>query len=166
MKALRYGLAATGTKNFLNDSIHPIFNWSQRTSLFPLHFGLACCAMEMMAAGAPRFDSERLGILFRSSPRQCDLLIVAGTITKKMRPRLKTLYEQMPEPKWVIAMGNCAISGGPFFDSYTIVNGADEIIPVDIYLPGCPPRPEALLYAITKLQEKIGKEKRNYLQFG
>ncbi|MCF6289867.1 MAG: NADH-quinone oxidoreductase subunit NuoB [Desulfobacterales bacterium] len=127
-------------------------------SLWPMTFGLACCAIEMMAAGAARFDLARFGAeVFRPSPRQCDVMIVAGTISKKMAPAVKTLYDQMPEPKWVIAMGNCAISGGPFkFDGqYGIVEGADQFLDVDIYIPGCPPRPEALLEGIMELEEKI-----------
>ncbi len=132
-------------------------------SLWPLTFGLACCAIEMMAAGASRFDLARFGAeVFRPSPRQADVMIVAGTINKKMAAAVKTLYDQMPEPKWVIAMGNCAISGGPFeYDGqYAIVAGADQIVPVDIYIPGCPPRPEALIEGILALEEKITGKRR------
>lgn len=139
-----------------------LLNWAlplgRSNSLWPMTFGLACCAIEMMAAGASRFDLSRFGAeVFRPSPRQCDVMIVAGTITKKMAPAVKTLYDQMPEPKWVIAMGNCAISGGPFaFEGqYAIIEGADEFLPVDIYIPGCPPRPEALIEGILELEEKI-----------
>ena len=132
-------------------------------SLWPMTFGLACCAIEMMATGASRFDLARFGAeVFRPSPRQCDVMIVAGTISKKMAPAVETLYDQMPEPKWVIAMGNCAISGGPFYyqNQYAIVPGADLIIPVDVYIPGCPPRPEAIIEAILTLEEKITKRGR------
>jgi NADH-quinone oxidoreductase subunit B len=127
-------------------------------SLWPMTFGLACCAIEMMAAGAARFDLARFGAeVFRPSPRQCDVMIVAGTISNKMAPAVQTLYDQMPEPKWVIAMGNCAISGGPFVfeGQYGIVEGADKLFPVDIFIPGCPPRPEALIEGILELEEKV-----------
>ena len=129
-------------------------------SLWPMTFGLACCAIEMMAAGAARFDLDRFGAgVFRPSPRQSDVMIVAGTISKKMADTVVTLYEQMPAPKWVIAMGNCAISGGPFAygGQYAIVNGADKILPVDLYIPGCPPRPEALIQGLLQLQDQLTK---------
>jgi NADH-quinone oxidoreductase subunit B len=135
------------------------FNSAKSFSIWYLLFGLACCAIEMMATGGPRYDLDRFGIFHRGSPRQCDLMIVAGTITLKMAPRIKLLYEQMPDPKYVIAMGGCAIDGGPFYyDSYSVLKGVDKIIPVDVYVPGCPPRPEALLNGIMKLREKISKE--------
>jgi NADH-quinone oxidoreductase subunit B len=132
-------------------------------SLWPMTFGLACCALEMMAAGASRFDISRFGSeVFRPSPRQADLMIVAGTINRKMAPAVRTLYDQIPEPKWVIAYGNCAISGGPFIfpGQYAVVEGADKLFPVDVYIPGCPPRPEALLEGILKLEEKITGRRR------
>ncbi|MEE9564254.1 MAG: NADH-quinone oxidoreductase subunit B family protein [Candidatus Hydrothermarchaeaceae archaeon] len=133
-----------------------LLRWARRKSLWPATFGLACCAIEMMAAGASRFDLfERFGMLFRASPRQSDLMIVAGTVTDKMAPNVKRLYDQMPEPKYVIAMGECAICGGPFYDSYAVLDGADKIVPVDIYIPGCPPRPETLIYGVMKLRERI-----------
>ena len=135
--------------------IRPLFNWAGRNSLFPLHWGLACCAIEFAAAFGARWDAERFGVVPRSSPRQCDLLIVNGTVTWKVAHKLITLYEQMPEPKWVIAMGNCATGGGPFRTAYSVVPGVDKLVPVDIYIAGCPPRPEALLDGILKLEELI-----------
>lgn len=135
-----------------------LINIGRVNSFWPLTFGIACCAIEMMATGCARFDMSRFGAeVFRPSPRQSDVMIVAGTITKKMQPGIKVLYDQMPEPKWVIALGNCAISGGPFvFDGqYSIVLGADTFLPVDIYIPGCPPRPEALLEGILQLENKV-----------
>lgn len=134
-------------------------NWGRGSSQWPLTFGLACCALEMMAAGAAHYDLDRFGVgLFRATPRQADVMIVAGTVTYKMAKRLRKLYEQMPHPKYVIAMGSCANSGGPFYyDSYTVARGVDIYVPVDIYIPGCPPRPEALIYGILKLREKISR---------
>jgi NADH-quinone oxidoreductase subunit B len=135
--------------------LRPVFNWAGRNSLFPLHWGLACCAIEFAAAFGARWDAERFGVVPRSSPRQCDLLIVNGTVTWKVAHKLITLYEQMPEPKWVIAMGNCATGGGPFRTAYSVVPGVDKLVPVDIYIAGCPPRPEALLDGILQLEELI-----------
>lgn len=134
-----------------------LINWSRTSSVWPLTFGLACCAIEMMAAYAARFDFERMGVFPRPTPRQADVMFVAGTVAKKMADPIIRIYKQMPEPKFVIAMGGCANCGGPFYDSYAVVKGVDKILPVDVYLPGCPPRPEALMYAVIKLQEKMRK---------
>jgi len=132
-------------------------NWGRRSSIWPMTFGLACCAIEMMAAGASRFDLDRFGAgAFRASPRQADLMIVAGTVTFKMGDRVKRLYNQMPEPKYVMAMGACTVGGGPYFEhGYHVVKGVDLIVPVDIYVPGCPPRPETLIEGIMRLQDQI-----------
>jgi NADH-quinone oxidoreductase subunit B len=146
---------------FVTTSLDKLVNWSRASSMWPMTFGLACCAIEMMAAGAARFDLDRMGILFRASPRQADVIIIAGTVTKKMLPVIQTVYEQMPEPRYVIAMGACACSGG-IFDTYSTVQGIDEALPVDVYVPGCPPRPEGLLYALMKLQEKIKRERNTF----
>ena len=139
----------------ITTKVEKVMNWSRATSVWPVTFGLACCAIEMMAAGASRFDFDRFGAgIFRATPRQADLMIIAGTVTYKMAPVIKTLYDQMPEPKWVIAMGSCATAGGPF-DSYHTIQGVDKVIPVDVFIPGCPPRPESLIYGFMKLQDKI-----------
>jgi NADH-quinone oxidoreductase subunit B len=147
--------------NIITTSLDALVNWSHKSSIWPMTFGLACCAIEMMVVGSASHDLDRLGIIFRASPRQADGIIISGTVTKKMLPVIKTVYEQMPEPKWVIAMGACACSGG-VFDTYSVVQGIDEALPVDVYVPGCPPRPEALLYGIFKLQEKIMKDKNSF----
>jgi len=148
-------------ENIVTTSLDSLVNWARKSSIWPMTFGLACCAIEMMATGAAKHDLDRFGIIFRASPRQADCIIIAGTVTKKMLPVIKVVYEQMPEPKWVVAMGACACSGG-IFDTYSVVQGIDEALPVDVYIPGCPPRPEALLFGLLKLQDKIMKERNSF----
>ena len=142
--------------NVIVTGVDYFVNWARLSSLWPMTFGLACCAIEMMATGASRYDWDRLGMIPRASPRQSDLMIVAGTVTLKMATRVKKLFDQMPEPRYVISMGCCATSGGPYWQhGYHVLKGVDRIIPVDVYIPGCPPRPESLLEGVIKLQEKI-----------
>lgn len=141
--------------NLLRTTTDSLINWARQGSLWPLSFGLACCGVEMMAASMPRYDQDRQGIIFRASPRQADVMLVAGTVTNKMAPALRQLYDQMPDPKWVISMGSCANGGGYYHHSYSVVRGVDRLVPVDIYVPGCPPTPEALLYGILQLKRKI-----------
>ena len=149
-----------GGANVMFGCLDDLINWGRSNSLWPLTFATSCCGIEFMAVGAARYDFARFGFeVTRASPRQADFIMVAGTITHKMAPVLKRLYDQMADPKYVVAVGGCAISGGPFKKSYHVVNGVDKIIPVDIYIPGCPPRPEALLYGLMQLQRKVKLEK-------
>ena len=151
----RLGIEEFIPDGILTTTVEKMVNWSRRSSIWPATFGLACCAIEMMATSASRYDLARFGAeVFRASPRQADLMIVAGRVSKKMAPVLKRVYDQMPEPKWVISMGACASIGG-VFDNYALVQGVDQVVPVDVYVPGCPPRPESLIYGIVQLQRKI-----------
>src|SRR5215510_9963912 len=151
----KMGLEEKLPSGILLASVEKLVNWTRKSSLWPATFGLACCAIEMMTTGAPRYDLARFGMeVFRASPRQADLMIVAGRVSQKMAPVLRQIYDQMPNPKWVLAMGVCASSGG-MFNNYAVVQGVDHVVPVDMYLPGCPPRPEMLIDAILKLHDKI-----------
>jgi NADH-quinone oxidoreductase subunit B len=144
---------------FYVTTLENVFNWARAGSLWPMSFGLACCAVEMMHSAASRYDLDRFGVIFRPSPRQSDLMIVAGTLCNKMAPALRKVYDQMSEPRWVISMGSCANGGGYYHYSYSVVRGCDRIVPVDVYVPGCPPTAEALMYGIIQLQNKIRRHK-------
>lgn len=153
------GLEASFGDSIITTTIEQVADWGRKSSLWPALFGLACCAIEMMSTGASRYDLARFGSeVFRASPRQADLMIVSGRVCQKMAPVLRQIYDQMPEPKWVISMGACASSGG-VFNNYAVIQGVDKIVPVDVYVPGCPPRPEALMDGILKLHEKIMRER-------
>ncbi len=158
--SFRMGLENIQRDGFVLADSESLFDWARTGSLWPMTFGLACCAVEMMHAGASRYDLDRFGMLFRPSPRQSDVMIVAGTLVNKMAPALRKVYDQMADPKWVISMGSCANGGGYYHYSYSVVRGCDRIVPVDIYVPGCPPTAEALLYGILQLQNKIRNKNR------
>lgn len=145
---------------YVLSTLDKVVNWARQGSMWPMTFGLACCAVEMMHMAAARYDQDRLGVVFRASPRQSDIMIVAGTLTNKMAPALRKVYDQMPEPRWVISMGSCANGGGYYHYSYSVVRGCDRIVPVDIYVPGCPPTAEALLYGMLQLQRKMRRSRR------
>jgi len=148
-----------GAVQYALTTLDQVVNWARQSSLWPMTFGLACCAVEMMHLSTPRYDQDRLGIIFRASPRQSDVMIVAGTLTNKMAPALRQVYDQMPDPRWVISMGSCANGGGYYHYSYSVVRGCDRIVPVDVYVPGCPPTSEALMYGIFQLQRKMRNTK-------
>ena len=155
----RMGMTDSKNQGFLVTTLEKVVNWAQAGSLWPMSFGLACCAVEMMHAAAARYDLDRFGVLYRASPRQSDLMIVAGTLCNKMAPALRKVYDQMAEPRWVISMGSCANGGGYYHYSYSVVRGCDRIVPVDVYVPGCPPTAEALLYGVIQLRNKINRNK-------
>ena len=159
-RSIRMGLENLNKDGFVLAKSSNLFDWARTGSLWPMTFGLACCAVEMMHAGASRYDLDRFGTLFRPSPRQSDVMIVAGTLVNKMAPALRKVYDQMADPKWVISMGSCANGGGYYHYSYAVVRGCDRIVPVDIYVPGCPPTAEALLYGILQLQNKIRRNNK------
>ncbi|CCM05459.1 uncharacterized protein FIBRA_07679 [Fibroporia radiculosa] len=150
---------------YVLSTLDKIVNWARQGSMWPMTFGLACCAVEMMHMAAARYDQDRLGVVFRASPRQSDIMIVAGTLTNKMAPALRKVYDQMPEPRWVISMGSCANGGGYYHYSYSVVRGCDRIVPVDIYVPGCPPTAEALLYGMLQLQRKMRRNRKSVIWY-
>jgi len=150
-----FGQQAQNGVEFAISKVDDLVNWARKGSLWPMTFGLACCAVEMMHAAASRYDMERIGLVFRASPRQSDVMIIAGTLTNKMAPALRKVYDQMPEPRWCVSMGSCANGGGYYHYSYSVVRGCDRIVPVDIYVPGCPPTAEGLLYGLLQLQKKV-----------
>jgi NADH-quinone oxidoreductase subunit B len=145
-------------RGMVTTTLDALLNWARTGSMWPMTFGLACCAVEMMQAGAARYDLDRFGVVFRPSPRQSDVMIVAGTLTNKMAPAFRKVYDQMPNPKWVISMGSCANGGGYYHYAYSVTRGCDRIVPVDVYVPGCPPSAEALIYGILQLQAKVRRE--------
>ncbi len=149
------GVDGVFEEGFVTTSMDSLINWARTGSMWPMTFGLACCAIEMMQAAASRYDIDRFGMLFRPSPRQSDVMIIAGTLTNKMARAMRKVYDQMPEPRWVLSMGSCANGGGYYHDAYSVVRGCDRVIPVDVYVPGCPPTAEALLYGIIQLKDKI-----------
>ncbi|KAF8065505.1 NADH dehydrogenase [ubiquinone] iron-sulfur protein 7 [Scenedesmus sp. PABB004] len=159
------GGAKGNALDYVVSGVDTIINWARMGSLWPMTFGLACCAVEMMHTGAARYDLDRFGIIFRPSPRQSDAMIVAGTLTNKMAPALRKVYDQMPDPRWVISMGSCANGGGYYHYSYAVVRGCDRVVPVDIYVPGCPPTAEGLLFGIMQLQKKIARTQTTKLWF-
>ncbi|KAI9024377.1 NADH-ubiquinone oxidoreductase [Phycomyces nitens] len=155
----------SNSAEYVLSTVDRVVNWAREGSIWPMTFGLACCAVEMMHCSTPRYDQDRIGIVFRASPRQSDVMIVAGTLTNKMAPALRKVYDQMPEPRWVISMGSCANGGGYYHYSYSVVRGCDRVVPVDIYVPGCPPTAEALLYGIFQLQKKMRRTKITQLWY-
>lgn len=158
------GVKVVPGANAIITTLDKVINWSRLSAIWPMTFGLACCAIEMMTSGSAHYDLDRFGIIFRASPRQSDVLVIAGTVSKKMAPILRRVYDQMPEPRYVMAMGSCASSGG-VFNTYSTVQGGDMIVPVDVYIPGCPPRPEALMDGFLKLQDKMRKEYFRWSRF-